>query len=154
MSPHQNVLISKRKGVSGGIIPEQGCEVWSISLFGPHLVLNHERSTIQREATRWTSLLRWKPLGFLGSAPGPSDSITSADLPSRCPGRKYVIGAGRMRMILGHCAMKARWMNSLSTPGFTSPEAAFLKPDEMIIKIKREGPDQKAEEIERLNSFN
>lgn len=57
-------------------------------------------------------------------------------------------------MILGHCAMKARWMNSLSTPGFTSPEAAFLKPDEMIIKIKREGPDQKAEEIERLNSFN
>lgn len=50
--------------------------------------------------------------------------------------------------------MKARWMNSLSTPGFTSPEAAFLKPDEMIIKIKREGPDQKVEEIARLNSFN
>lgn len=57
-------------------------------------------------------------------------------------------------MILGHSAMKVRWMNSLSTLGFTLPEAAFFKPDEMIIKIKRGGPDQKVEGIVRLNSFN
>lgn len=77
----------------------------------------------------------WTLFDFLGSAPGPSESISSTVLPSPCLGCKYVIAIrGECERFLATAQWSGeRWVNSLSTPSFTLPEPALWNPDEIII---------------------
>lgn len=70
-------------------------------------------------------------------------SSAQLQLPSPCPGRKDVIAIkGECERFLAAVQWSGkRWVNSLSTPSFTAPEATLWKADEIITKIWNENPE-------------